>query len=144
MRSCSRCWAFLVAAAGLLGLAAGCGGPPTGNVSGAIKYKDKPLTAGVVTFINTDGKSWSGPIVDGKYSVDKAPVGEVKISVQVPTATTGRTADFIAKYPKEAKSAESYKKVEPVAIPPHFADPNTSNLKYTVVSGNQTHDLDLK
>jgi hypothetical protein len=144
MRSCSRCCALLMAAAGLFGFVVGCGGPATGNVSGTIKYKDKPLTAGSILFINDKGKSAQGTIAEGKYSVEKAPVGEVKIAVQVPTPATGRTAEFIAKYPKDAKSADAYKKVDVVPIPNHYADQSTSNLKYTVVSGNQTHDIDLK
>src|SRR5260370_35917054 len=67
----------------LLLLALGCGGPATSTVSGTIKYKGKPLSGGVVTFMTMDGKaSFPGPIDhEGHYKVEKVLRGQVRIGV---------------------------------------------------------------
>ena len=120
---------------------AGCGDAPTGNVSGAISYKKTPLTMGTIMFMNDKGKTAQAQIKDGKYTIVKAPVGEVLISVQVPELK-GRAAEFASKYPKDFQGS-AFKQAEAVPIPAHYADVKKSNLRYAVKAGEQTHDIDL-
>jgi len=61
----------------------GCG-KSTGSVSGKVTYKGEPLPSGTVTFV-TDAGVVSSPIaVDGTYSIPKAPLGTVAITVTTP------------------------------------------------------------
>jgi len=62
-------------------LAVGCGSR-TGDVSGKVLYKGKPLSGGSVTFFHSKGASSSRIDNDGSYTVFKVPVGEAKITVQ--------------------------------------------------------------
>src|SRR4051794_4310897 len=65
-------------------LAAGCG-RKAGNVSGTVKFNDKPLTAGTITFYDRDDRPTSSPIsATGTYSVTGVASGKVKVAIAVP------------------------------------------------------------
>lgn len=112
---------FLVSSAAL-----GCGGgvslPPSGSVSGTVKYNGKPLSSGVVTFVHPGGFTGTDMIKpDGKYSVPNAAIGANAITVLVPPPPAGT-----------------------VVIPKKYADAKTSDLSFEVKAGTQTFDLELK
>jgi hypothetical protein len=75
--------------AALLALAGGCGGA-TGDVSGKVLYKGKPVVLGTVTFIGADGKQVQCTIQpDGSYSVAGVAIGEAKVLVDSPNPSAG-------------------------------------------------------
>jgi hypothetical protein len=63
----------------------GCG-KKTGEVSGTVTFKGKPLPMGKIVF--SDGKrSGSGDIFEGKYTVEKAPAGDnIKVTINTQSA----------------------------------------------------------
>ena len=102
----------------------GCGN--AGDVSGAVRFNGKPLSAGRVTFTspNRPGASAHAWIAeDGSYKVADCPSGPVKITVQTVGYRGGRPAG--------------------AAIPARYVDPATSGLDYIVKPGRQQHDIDL-
>lgn len=85
----SRVWGWVLL--GIGAAVAGCdSGPPTGTVSGDVRFEGQPVEKGTITFYPTDGKSPTsgGEITGGKYSVE-VPVGEmtVTLSGEKPGAT---------------------------------------------------------
>jgi hypothetical protein len=109
-------------------LVAGCGGKHQGDVSGTVRFKDTPLTSGSVKFVGSDGKpafSAIGP--DGGFSVHGLATGTARISVishpRVPGGMGGST--------------------KATTIPERYKEPDTSELTFEVVRGQQIHDIDL-
>jgi hypothetical protein len=145
-----RAWGMLLAIAASVGLA-GCG-PASGTISGKVSYKGAILKGGNVSFVSADGKiAKSSPIAeDGSYSIEKMPVGTVKISVETKTLEQAAKARRNDPPPGQTRPgdktqsdpAEAAKRYVP--IPEKYADPNTSELTYTVTSGTQPHDIELK
>jgi hypothetical protein len=137
-------------------LSAGCG--TKGEVSGTVTYQGKPLPVGNVTFVDASSNQalGSSTIDNGKYAISKVPAGPVKILVTTPppqTAAGSRPPSFMQKMiEKKAKSqgmaAPSDESGGPptpqVTVPTKYGDPNQSGLTYTVQSGAQQHDIDLK
>ncbi len=138
---------------------AGCGGQ--GKVSGQVRYKDRPLPGGWLTFRPADPRenAVSVPIdSDGRFEAT-LPSGDVQIAVdnrdllppvsfpppQLPTgihlppAEKREPAPAPAREPAPQKQAGSY-----VAIPEKYYLIETSGLRYTVKRGNQRHDILLE
>jgi hypothetical protein len=143
-RTALRFWTFVALAAPAL---VGCGA--TGNVSGKVSYKDKPLNSGTVTFMAANNTVLSSPIAeDGSYSIAKCPAGEVKITVATPPAAPpmaqGRMKMDPSKMGAPPGASEAPKSATPVTVPPDYKDPEKSKLSYTVQKGDQTHNIDLK
>src|SRR5262249_53766775 len=110
----------LAVALAVLG-AIGCGSK--GNVKGTVYYKDKPLPAGVITFVAKNRKVGTATIQsDGAYVLKNVAAGEVTIVV-----TSGAVGGKPA-----------------VPIPQEYSDAAKSKEKYTVTSGDQEHDIKLK
>ena len=138
------------AAPGLLAIvlvALGCG-PSTATVTGTVTFRGRPLPAGTVVFHGPDGRTGHALIADGRYTVEAAPLGPVRISVR---AHAGRPAGMpglngkVPPAPKEAAAGiEGPPDGKHVPIPPRYQDPETSDLTYTVRAGDQTHDVDLR
>lgn len=128
-------------------LLAGCGGdsagPKVGTMTGKITYKGAPLTNGTVQVHGADGRGGSGPITaDGTYTVGDAPLGDVTITVKVlGSAMSGMKP--VARPPgTPAMPGESDK--APVTIPANYGDKAKSGLTFTIKSGTQTNNIDLK
>ena len=136
-----RRFGCLVAA--LLALAASGCGKPTGNISGKVIYEGKPLPGGYVNFTN-EGDS---PAVqtstiqpDGSYSISHMPVGPAKITVQGILGPAGPAENPVV--PGGSMGGAGGRKT--VYVPPRYANTSTSDLTYPVVSGGQSHDIELK
>jgi hypothetical protein len=152
----------------LLALATGCGGP--GKLSGRVLYNGKPVTGGWVTFRPADGRSntVNAPIDENGNYEATLPSGEVKIAVdnrELQRLPPDRSAAGPA-LPPDLKPPAGVKPppgVKPgsaspppqenapqklpgtyVAIPEKYHDVDTSGLTYTVKSGPQPHDIELK
>jgi hypothetical protein len=126
-------------------------GGATVTVSGKVAYKGEPVTFGAVAIYGADGQTASGRIdADGHYTVDKVPIGDVKMAVLTPNPTTPKGS---SKGRLKSKGKVKYSGAEVpsmdwvskfVAIPARYKDPDQSGLTFTVKSGEQTIDLDLK
>ncbi|VTS07141.1 hypothetical protein [Tuwongella immobilis] len=92
-RSVRWCSAVLLALG--VGFFAGCSqgdGPSLYEVSGTIEYNGKPVEKGAITFRNlgSDGRGYSGDIVDGKYSL-KCEAGEMRVEILGSRTVPGKT-----------------------------------------------------
>ncbi|CAN0264765.1 unnamed protein product, partial [Phaeothamnion confervicola] len=140
----------------LLAAVAGCGGQPPrsvdhAEVTGKVLLQGKPVPGGQVSFVAvTGGFAASGNIDEnGNYQI-KAPVGEVKITVNN-TALQGRkgaggkgaAGPKQLPHPKQSGAEEPNAKTQWVSIPSRYSNADTTDLKYTVTPGPQTHDINL-
>jgi hypothetical protein len=155
----TKIYLWLVFFAPLLGLLSiGCG-DPSGEISGKVNFKGKPLTVNgaVLSFVHPTRGSFAGNIgSDGSYTVSKVPLGQVKIAVMLPrdlrsqnrpkTEMSGKARISPERWAK--MSPDEKARVEPGPPPPpvslHYSDHNKSGLEYTVTEGRQIHDIDLK
>jgi hypothetical protein len=127
--------ARLAALVVMLGLIGCSNQPPTGTVTGFVRYGGQPLTQGLVTFVGPNGQSGSARIqADGKYTVTNAPLGENKIAISMPPPEGSADLSKDAPNPGDAQEFQ---------LPAHYADPSRSELKYAVKTGPQTHHIDL-
>jgi hypothetical protein len=152
-----RAGGFVLLAFCFVGLT-GCGSGGRAKVKGRVKFFDKYLTAGTVAFIAKDGRVGSGNIdADGNYEVSDAPVGDVTITVKVPSM--GGMPDKGRPQPKPPKDVPPMKgpggdagekafnpSIDPskiIQIPGKYGSADTSGLTYTVTKGEQTHNITL-
>lgn len=117
----------LVAAAAafaLLGLTAGCGGPPRAKVSGTVTLDGNPVESGTISFYPTAnaGQTAGGGIQDGRYTLDASP-GEMTVVISA-NKVVGKTRMF-------KDGPETDKVVE--LIPERYN--KTSELKVTLQPG---------
>jgi hypothetical protein len=128
--------------AGLLVIVVGVGcsnQPPTGQVSGVVRFRGSELTGGTVTFMGPNGQSGAGRIqANGRYDVLNAPLGENKIAVDTPPPEGTTDPTNLANPPVAAEEMEYFK------LPAQFSDPNQSGLRVTVKEGKQKHDIDIE
>jgi hypothetical protein len=139
---------------GLLLLTVGCGSK--GTITGTVSFKGTPITAGTIVFAPDSGEpSVNAPISDGKYSADKVPIGPAKVTVSSTYSVGSSPMQQMMKKSGEKMPEDlpegARKLMEGAAqakkgirIPGDYADPSKSGLTYTVKSGKQTHDIDLK
>jgi len=136
-------------------LLVGCGGKK-GEVTGEVTYKGEPLPFGRITFISEAGRhdAFHGFIIRGKYTVQRCPVGPVKISVVSLNPPTKKQLEEAKKQPgpggEEPIPPELVKEItaDPplkyVKIPDKYSNPEKSGLMYTVEEGSQTYNIPLK
>lgn len=113
----------------------GCG-PSFGDVRGRVTLGGKPVTKGIVIFLDETNLPYSGEIQpDGTYSIRKIPAGPVKVYAYTrpPSSATLRTKD-------PAAPAE---KPGPDDIPAKYANPETLGLSTTIKSGSNEYNLEL-
>ncbi len=143
--------------------ATGCGGvdyKARGIVKGKVKTGGKSLTSGNVMFVNKEGVSSSSSIsADGDYTMTDAPLGDCTVTVVVnklpmdPTVKgrlSGKGAGPKmpdgprmpgAEAPADMSAASMPKTIVP--IDEKFSKPETSGLKFTVIKGEQTYNIEL-
>jgi hypothetical protein len=122
-------------------LLAGCGG--TGDVSGKVTYKGKLLVFGTVQFEASDKSFKQGNIDrDGSYFIEGVPVGEAKVAVNSPNPKGG---DFQPLH-REGRPPRPPRPDIPgwFPIPAEYQDLSKPRLTYTVKSGQNAIDIDLK
>ena len=129
-------------------LAAGCGPPPTGTVSGTVKVNGQPVANGLITFESEVGKRdvFSAAVLDGKYTTGEIPVGPTKVTV------VNRQPNPAAPPPKEGKlmagqggdlSPPPRAAAAPAGVPTKYNSSATSGLTYEVTAGPNAKDFDL-
>jgi hypothetical protein len=132
--------------------AAGCSSH--GSVSGKVSHKGQALGGGTVIFFSQGKESATSTISpDGSYTIAKIPIGPVKIAVETSSAKPasapkGMMPPAGANVPPDAQNSPIYGGQRPaggkyVPIPENYADPDKSNLTYTVKSGAQSYNIDL-
>lgn len=123
----------------LLVLAAGCG-KSKGTISGRVTYKGTPLTSGTIIFHSSDGYVDSTSInARGEYTLANFPVGTAKITVVTQPYEKETPSGVPSKPGATRKRVANF-----VAIPKKYSDPEQSDLTWTVESGSQQYDIDLK
>lgn len=124
----------------------GCG-TGTGDVTGTVTYKDKPLPGGTVTFLDAGGTFYQSEIQpDGTYEVIGVPVGEAKVAV---TYVDEKINEFARDLSKSARGQQkgAMPKVnakEIFQIPDQYSDHGNSGLTTPVTKGTSKFDIVLK
>ncbi len=158
-RRSSLAWGGLLVL-GLVAFSAGCSGPnyrARATVKGKVTFGNKNLTTGSVMFHGPNNLTGTATIdKEGNYEMNDAPIGEVTITVSVPQLPAGGMRAIMpgAAGVKDQKSVdpENPEKTIPimgdmpshvVPIPDKYSFVERSGLTYTVVSGEQTHNITL-
>lgn len=124
----------------------GCG-PSTGDISGKVTFKTKPLNSGHVMFlVEGQPKAHYGEIKKGgTYTVENVPAGPAKVTVSSPDPLAKRAS----RDPKRGRGAQGRTFEAPKAhgdwfpIPKKYSDLRKSGLTFTVKKGSQTHNIEL-
>jgi hypothetical protein len=126
-------------------------------------FDGKPLPAGQITFVGTEGnKGATAEIVDGKYTID-APIGSCKVAIQTEylLAAAGQAPNpdnipgmegmdpakrrEMQEKMREEQGASKDAARKYMEIPEQYTDPDKSGLTVTVVKGPQeAPPIDLK
>ena len=138
----------LVLAAALLSLLAATGCRRGASVSGKVTFKGQPVP-GAISFYGPGGRVDSGRIdEEGKYTVAKAPIGDVKVTVAPaelrPAKEGADKGKKVPEHPGSGKAPPPPKAGKSVDIPSKYKDPEKSGLTYTLKSGQNQIDIDLK
>jgi len=162
------CCALLVVPAWLVGCSQPQRSTEHAEVTGKVLFDNKPLPGGQISFVAVKGGfAASGKIDENGHYEIKAPIGEVTITVdnaalqvQGQAAGGGGAKKTIIKgkgsgsgggapppkelpHPKEVAGEVQAVKGKWVSIPSRYSNADTSELKYTVTPGPQTHDVNL-
>jgi hypothetical protein len=113
------------------GIWLGLRGSPKAIVFGKVTYQNIPLSSGTISFLGDDGFSKVSIDRDGSYQIADAPLGAVKVSVH-------NRSTFLE--PK----GEKIKWVVKSLIPSKYNDFQKSGLSYTISTGRQEINIDLK
>lgn len=142
-----RTMTMLVAAVGLLGLAAGGCGGSSSTVSGNVTYDGQPVENGAISFLPADGKgpTVGAQITEGYYRVREISPGEKivqieglkEIPVALTTAELAQQAEEAARHGRRPDAAD----LQASTIP---ADAEGNNATVEVKPGKQTLDFHLK
>lgn len=104
------------------------------TVSGSVKLKGKPLTAGWVIFQMDDGREFASRIdANGKFKIAGVPFGLCKIVVQPGDPLEG-WLDNPAQSPKK----------ESASVPPQYREEVLTPLQIRVTKAEETLELDLQ
>jgi hypothetical protein len=112
-------------------------------VSGKVSYKGKPLVFGTVQFEASDKTFKQGNIDrDGSYFIEGVPAGLAKVAVNSPNPKSG---DF-QPLQREGRPPPPPRPQIPgwFPIPAEYQDLSKPRLTYTVRSGPNTFDIELK
>jgi len=135
-----------------------------GTVTGKVSYQGQTLKGGTVVFVPEGGGGVFRSTIaeDGAYTVAKVPPGLAKITVETkslkPISIPGGANKGAIKSTlppdimKDAPPGTDLEKMfdfegpakKYVPIPDKYSDPDKSGLTYTVKSGKQEHNIDLK
>jgi hypothetical protein len=127
-----------IAAGFLTAVVAGCpSGPPTGQVQGKVTFKGKPVTEGLVTFLNpTEGGAAEAEIKsDGTYVVQNpVVVGEYLVVITPPIHIVDTDPGRSPPAPVEKPAPN---------IPEKFRQQGTTTLKAAVKPGKNEFNFDM-
>lgn len=132
-------WVGIVTYVLLLMLAAkGCdSGPPTGRVKGKVTFKGKPVTEGLVTFLNPKegGAAEAYLTPDGSYAVSNpVVVGEYLVVITPLSVVVDTDPGKTPPSPVEKPAPD---------IPKKYRTPGTSPLKANVQAGENEFNFEM-
>jgi hypothetical protein len=121
--------------------------PETGaTLEGTIKYGDEPVEYALIQVLGPQGVGTGIVGEDGRYRVENAPIGEVRIGVNTAAAQgqyqSKMMASGVYKGP-EAKGKGRVVGLKFIQIPQKYYDPDTSGIKTTVNKGANTFDITI-
>jgi len=135
---------------GLMALSVGCtSSKGRAIVKGQVTFDGTPLPSGSVTFSGANNATGTATIEDGKYVMNDAPLGEVKITVTAPPPLPmGPRPGTVDKGSVDPEHPERRIPImspltKRLPIPEKYASPATSGLTFKVERGEQTHDINL-
>ncbi|HJZ55368.1 MAG TPA: hypothetical protein VKE74_10440 [Gemmataceae bacterium] len=147
----------LAAAVPLIGcelLAASCGYgvkeerlPETGaTLEGEVKYGSEKVPLALIIVTGPNGSA-TGKVNEetGRYKVENAPLGEVKIGVNTDAMRGELQSKMMAGYYKgpEAKAKGIVAPPKVIDVPAKFGNPDTSGIKTTISSGENTFNITI-
>jgi hypothetical protein len=104
--------------------------PSRGRVAGKVTLNGEPVQSGTVSFICSDGTSRSAAIAaNGTYQLQDVPIGAAKVLFRGHSRSP-----FAPKGPR----------VQPPGAPIAMGDPERPVLWFTVRSGEQSCDIELR
>jgi len=130
---------------------AGCGANP-GDVSGKVYFKGKVVTSGFVTLVGSDGAPKQSPISeDGSYKVAGVASGDAKVAVSSPNPEAKSLRPIVKRGdapppPSDASTGSGLTESQKKSwreIPADYGDITKGKLKYTVKSGENSHDIKI-
>jgi hypothetical protein len=148
----------------LAGVAAcvGCGGKPTGDLSGSVQLNGAPLKGGQVTAYDDKGEILArAMVVDGRYELSGLPVGPATLVVQTHTGdgqpiTSSKAPPRPGErvplpIPEKAKKDKDDRSLPDAIVGPQPLDPvplkytqqKQSGLQVTVVKGGTVYDITM-
>ncbi len=140
----------------LLTSAVGCSPEPnTATVRGSVTYKGKPVTSGLVLFYaeakaNANETPVASAVIqgDGAYVTDLVPKGSVIVAIDPEPLAAISAMVNPTRGPRPKDGPEPAVPSSPsksgMRLPDKYQRPETSGLKYTIDSRNQTIDIVLK
>jgi hypothetical protein len=148
-------WKVVLVAAVLVLAGSGCG-VPRGDLSGTVKYQNKPVIYGGVTVIGKDNVPHAGEIKeDGTYKVTGIPAGPVRIAVSSPNPNPPPPPSGVSGEPRggKADAGHGHGIVLPAptvrtgwrALPPQYADLEKTPIHTEIeAKPDNTFAIDLK
>lgn len=135
----------------------GCG--KSGQISGKVKYKGKPLPSGRIVFFNSADRQVASASIssDGSYAAT-VPSGTLKLAVVTPSSSQTLRSLPKAKQKNILEGIKKMKKgafnplegenqelvpAQVISVPTKYADPASSGLTIEVLGGPQSFDIDL-
>jgi len=107
------------------------------TVSGKVYLGDKPVEAGLVTFLSEDGRIASAELgPGGQFTMKNAPTGKVYIGVDT-QMVEGEKQNLLHR--SKGKEVLRY-----VGVPLRYANPKTSGLTEELIEAGKTINLRLK
>jgi hypothetical protein len=113
--------------------------PETGaTLEGTVTYGGETVQMAEINVFGEKDQT-GGQIEDGRYKVERVPLGEVKIGVN----TDAVRSNFIGQQMARAKGVSSGPALKFIAVPSKYADPSTSGVTTTIKRGKNTFDIVL-
>ena len=127
----------------LVAFALGCGSG-FGDVHGKVTYKARPLAAGSVMFLASDGRPYDGAIDEfGNYAIARVPIGPARIAVNCLTPALRDVSGDVHKEDSRTGPVDEAKVRAGSPIPLRYGDFSASRLSVTIEPGRMTHDIEL-
>lgn len=132
----TRCLPIFAAAVCAATLA-GCS-PGTGDVSGRVTFRGRPVTAGSVLLF-CPGKRIARGVLgpDGTYSIPHVPVGDAAVALRFAPAPDAQLTG------SRPLRADELPPGPPPGIPPRYTVPEESGLAVHVTRGRVVYDIEL-
>ena len=115
----------------------------SGNITGKVTYKGKPLAGCQIVFFDEMNQSKTDEIkADGSYSVSKVATGKAKIALLVPMNIQMKGMDIPGAGKAAAEKAGGPDRFP--TLPAKYGDKDNSGLICEVKAGDQQHDITLE